>query len=288
MTETMRVVILGSGGGGLLSDCRRRTAQVILVGQEPLLFDCGEGATRQLQRAGIPPVDVKHLCFTHHHFDHNTDYPYFALSTWLKGRPENLRVYGPPGTAHFSHSFFGPEGAFRDDLTARTTSRGSQSIRILRGGKPLEWIGVDVTEIAAAGTICSTDRWSVAAAPTDHGQPFFGTLAYRVDAQEKSIVIAVDSAPTQSVVDLAKGADILIHDCSVSEEFRDRFGLGRVHSGPSSAAEVAVRAGVRKLVLTHFLPEFDRPELLADMVREAQRVFPGEVILAEDQLQVRV
>jgi ribonuclease Z len=288
MSECMRVVILGSGGGGLLALGRRRTAQVVLVGEEPLLFDCGEGTTRQLHEAGIRPIDVKYLYFTHHHFDHNTDYPYFALSTWLEGRDENMKVYGPPGTAHFSNALFGLAGAFRDDLTARTTSPGSQSIRAVRGSPPLQWIGIDVVEIVAPGPICKTEKWTVTAAPTDHMQPYFETLAYRVDMQAKSIVVAVDSAPTQSVVDLARGADILIHDCSVSEEFRSCFGLARVHSGPAVAAEVAAKADVQKLVLTHFLPEFDNPESLAEMAREARSIFSGEVILAEDQLEIRI
>jgi len=284
----MRLLLLGSGGGGLLLQGRRKTAEAVLVGHEPLLFDCGEGATRQLQVAGVSPAEVGCLFFTHHHFDHNTDFPYFALSTWLKGRAENLKVYGPPGTAHFVESLFGAGGAFRDDLTARTTSPGSQGITVLRGGKPLEWLAVDVTEIAAPGIVCRTDRWRVSATPTDHGQPYFGTLAYRVDSPMGSVVIAVDSAPTQAVVELARGADVLLHDCSASEEFRERLGLQRVHSGPRTAAEVAAQAGVRTLVLTHFLPEFDSPEALSEMAREARAFFGGEVIVAEDQLQVAV
>ena len=74
------LILLRAGGVGLLRPERRRTSEASLVGDESLLFDWGEGATRQLQKAGVDPAAVNYLFFTHHHFDHNTDYPFFALT----------------------------------------------------------------------------------------------------------------------------------------------------------------------------------------------------------------
>ncbi len=284
----MELVLLGTGGGGLLRPNRHRTAEVVIVGAEPLLFDCGEGATRQLQEAGIHPAEVGYLFFTHHHFDHNTDYPYFALTTWLMGRNRNLRVYGPPETAHITNLLFGRNGVFRQDQEARTALSGSQDIQRSRTGQELAWIEVDVTEIESSGSVCHTGRWSVTAAQTEHVQPYMDTLAYRVDSDEGSIAIAVDSAPTQAVIDLARGADILLHECSVTEEFRERFGLQRAHSGPKSAAQVAAEANVAKLVLVHILPDLDTPATLAEMTREVRRIFSGEVYMGEDLMRITV
>lgn len=284
----MELVLLGTGGGGLLRPNRHRTAEVVLVGGEPILFDCGEGATRQLQEAGIDPTDVEYVFFTHHHFDHNTDYPYFALTTWLMGRDRNLKVYGPPETARITNLLFGRDGVFRQDQAARTASAGSQAIMKSRSGKERSWIEIDVTEIESSGPVCRTDRWSVSATPTEHVETYMETLAYRVDSDEGSIGIAVDSAPTQAVIDLTRGADILLHDCSVTEEFGDRFGLQRAHSGPKGAARVAAEANVRKLVLDHILPDLDNPSTVAEMLQEASSIFPGKVYIGEDLMRIEV
>lgn len=91
----MELVLLGTACGCRIRPSRRATSQVVVVGEEPLLFDCGEGATRQLLEAGIHPSDVEHPFFSHHHLDHNSDYVYFAFTTYFWGRQARLKVYGP-------------------------------------------------------------------------------------------------------------------------------------------------------------------------------------------------
>ena len=100
----MRLYILGSGTP-LPSADRFGSAYVVQIGDEYLMFDCGPSATQKLAKVGISPVDIDNLFFTHHHFDHDVDYPCFLLSRWNLevGMENKLNVYGPKLTEQLTH-----------------------------------------------------------------------------------------------------------------------------------------------------------------------------------------
>jgi ribonuclease Z len=284
----MELVLLGTHGGGLYVPHRCLMGEVVIVGEEPLLFDCGGGVTRQLPKAGIPAHAVEHLFFTHHHLDHNADYLYFAWSTWLEGRDRDLRVYGPPEIARMSEMLFGRDGVIRQDQAARTQGEQARRLFTNRTEGQRSWIDVDAKEIQSPGLVCETDNWKVTATVTEHVEPFMKTLAYRVDSPGGSVAIAADSAPTQAVIDLAQGVDILLHECSAKEEFIDEFDLRHHHTWPKAVARVAVEANAGKLVLTHFFRETDDPTILREMAQEVRSIFSGEVYVGEDLMRVKV
>ena len=107
-------------------------------------------------------------------------------------------------------------------------------------------------------------------------------FAVRVDAKGGlSMVYSSDTRPCDAVVTLARGADTLIHDATFSERDRGRVG-SRVgaHSTAGEAGEVAARAGVRRLILTHIEAEYhEEVDLLAE---EARKRFAGEVEIARE------
>jgi ribonuclease Z len=284
----MEVILLGTSGGGLLVPDRHLMSAVVIVGGEPLLFDCGEGATRQLVKANISPQRVDHLFFTHYHLDHITDYAYFVFVTWLEGRDESLKVYGPPEIRRITDLLFGENGAYRQDQTARYEIKGSQDTMRERTGRGLSKIKVDVNEFESGGLVCATDQWRVTAAPTQHVEPFMDTYAYRVDSTEGSIVIAGDSAPTQTVIDLAHNADILVHECSAPKDVIDRYGYQELHTWPEAAASLAAEANVRKLALVHFFRQTDHADTLAAMADTVRANFGGEVYMGHDLMRIEV
>jgi len=102
--ESFQVIMLGTG-------CPRpeikRTgpSQVILIGDMPILIDCGEGKTNQLMSAGISPENIKHLFFTHLHSNHIFGYGQFLFSGWELGRRE-LTVIGPKGLKKYHEALF--------------------------------------------------------------------------------------------------------------------------------------------------------------------------------------
>jgi len=283
----MELVVLGSRGGGLPNPARQLMAEAVIIGGEPILVECGGGVTRRLQEAGLAAPSVRYLFFTHHHHDHNSGYVHFVQTAWLEGSGWKLNVFGPPETARMTELLFGRDGAYRMDQVARVDLGASQEAQLSRTGKALSWIDIAVTEIESGGEVCRTDNWTATAVRTQHVE-YMDTYAYRFDSPEGSIVIAHDTAPTQAVVDLARGADILVHECSAPEEWIHRFEMQRAHTWPKAVAQIANEAGVRKLVCTHFFPEIDNPSTLEQMAAEVRGLFSGEVYMAEDLLRVAV
>ena len=277
----LKVILLGTGEPSP-SLRRAGASQVVVVDQDLLLFDCGPGATYQMLRAGIDPRRIGKLFLTHLHWDHTTDIPHFALSTWTFRREGNLQVFGPAGAADMMEAFFGR--AFQVDIATR--------VRAVKGRAPIR---VDVTEIAE-GIVDRTERWTVTAAEVDHWQslcpdipsPCYG---YRVDTPEGSIVISGDTRPCERLVRLAAEADVLVHECGFTDEERERAAkMGRPplwHITASELGKVAREARVKTLVLTHLSPH-RRPEALEAMRRDVARSFDGEIVVGEDLLEVCV
>ena len=115
---------------------------------------------------------------------------------------------------------------------------------------------IDAVDIDAT-FVLEEDGFSVRAADTVHAQPFLESVAYRIDSDEGSIVFTGDTEPVDSVVELARGADMLVCMCWDTDEAMEADGLSRGMTGTPSAARLAAQAGVGTLVLTHIAPHLD-------------------------------
>ncbi len=193
MDTGMKVTLLGTGNP-LVNLKRSGPAQVVWMGAEPLLIDCGLGTTHQLLRAGIDPASVRHIFFTHHHSDHNMEYPGLVLSSWQLGRPD-LQVFGPPGTAELTDTLF--DRLYAVDIAYRAA-------QVCRR----EAMDVAVHEIDA-GRVYDTSKWSVSAARVQHF-PGLRCYGYRFERDGQVVAISGDTTYCESIVDLACGASILI------------------------------------------------------------------------------
>jgi ribonuclease Z len=125
------------------------------------------------------------------------------------------------------------------------------------------------------------------------------SVCYRVESEHGVVAITGDTAPCDDIVELARGADVLVHDCAFLDEIIEARGMWS-HSGPSGAGETAEAAGVKVLVLTHLGPytspqpaiemaaqyygERRGPEIWDEIVARARSRFSGEVVLARDPL----
>lgn len=115
----MKITMLGTGAA--LPDPDRAQSAILLTldNGRNYLFDCGEGATRQMVRANIDPASVGFVFLTHLHHDHICDYPYFVISSWMLNKTGAPLVLGPKGTKHFVDHLFG-QGAYHADFQARS------------------------------------------------------------------------------------------------------------------------------------------------------------------------
>ena len=269
----MRLILLGSGA--VRPDpVRWGPAQVVEARGTLLLFDCGRGATMRLVEAGISPPDVRHIFFTHHHFDHNSDFAYFALVSWVLGRELPLEVYGPEGTEEFCQVLFGE--LYAKDIQSRRT-------HAMYSEKGCETQAHDISE---EGAVLSTASFHISAAITDHIRPIIKSLAYRIDSGGRSLVIVGDTAVCDTLKRLAKGADLLVHECTFPTSRIKEASWQRWHTPPAELGRWAKEVGVKRILLKHFAVQKGVEAAL--LAEEVKRDFNGEVIIGEDLMTLKI
>lgn len=284
--DNVSLVIIGCGTPSPTPE-RFGSCFVLKVGDECLMFDCGPASTYKMVALGMAPTDIHHLFFTHHHFDHNVDYPCFLLSRWNHELPDMplLKVYGPPPIRLITEKLIGPEGAFADDWRARVEHPASQAVYVARGGqlpRPKPWY--DVTEIKAGDHI-ETEHCRVTAGHAVHLQPFLQCLCYRIEWAGGSIVISGDAGRDSGLVDFARGADTIVvnvwdHQTNMSVTLLSGF------CGTLDAADLARSAGAKRLILAHQGPNITRPGSMERAIADMALVFSGELVFGEEFMQV--
>ena len=299
----MRVIMLGTSAAMPNPD-RHDSGILITVRDRHYLFDCGHGATNQIVAANVNPAEVNHVFLSHLHYDHIADFAYFMITTWMANRQVPPIVIGPDDTAHFVESLLDPErGAFRKDIEARVQyPQRKANFGALRA---------DAREMEA-GPLFEDDLVRVTACYVEHIpmeiSPCFGLRLDAVDG--KSVVFSGDTAPCDRLIELAKGADLLIHECTFPQsaiDFRSKAGIGTwAHTSPAELGEIATKAKVKSLVATHF-GHFDStrpmvrdlmsrhmptnlmgPGMMEEMEADIRRSWRGELRMARDLMRIDV
>lgn len=258
----------------------------ILVGSATttVLVDVGPGATRSLVQAGVGPIEVDAVVFSHHHFDHNAGFPAFFLSRWDQGAGliDDLLVYGPPPTVGFVDKLFAAEsGAFWPDLHARMRAPVSQAVYLNRGGDlPRLPPDPQVRNIHPGdGFMIGDIRFIPGLAR--HVQPFLDSNAYRIEVGSSSVVYTGDTEPCDEVAELAQGADLLVSMCWDEERSMVESGESPGQTGTLGAARMAAQAEAGSLILTHRSPHIgagiEEPELAA-----MADIYPGSIHQADE------
>lgn len=283
-----KITIIGCGGPTPLPDSYG-SAYVVAIGGEKLLFDCGPATTYKLVRAGIAPTEIDHVFFTHHHFDHDADFPAFVLTRWdhLVPSDKPLYVYGPQHTEALVRGILNEEtGLWTPDLNARTRRAGSQwKYQQMGGHLPRRRPVVEAHDLVP-GPIMATDTWQVVAGPVEHAHPELHSLAYRIDSDHGSVVITGDTRPCDSVTRLARGADVLMMMCWDSEERIAGTPMEAVTTSITGAARTAADAGVRQLVMVHIGARLTRSEQDEARRAEARAAWDGPIIWGRELMEV--
>lgn len=284
----MKLTLLGTGTPSP-SLKRQSSGYLIEVGGDLIVVDHGPGAHHRLIESGHRAVDVSHVFISHLHYDHCMDYQRLVLQRWDMGADliPDLKVYGPAPIARMSALLFDADGVWGPDIRARVEHQGSIDVFEARGGQaPRKRPAPDVTEISAGAVVEGKD-WQMRAGHASHVQPQLECLAYRLDSEAGSLCYSGDSGGVcAELIELARGCDILIamnHYFSGTEPtpvYRQVCGNHRDN------AVIAREAGVKTLVLTHFLNQIDQPGVRERIVREIGREFDGNLIWGEDLMQI--
>ena len=282
-----RLFILGSGGPSPTPD-RYGSSYVLALGDEHLMFDCGPATTYKMVRMGMTPMQIDHLFFTHHHFDHDVDYPCFLLTRWDSGADQEklLHVYGPTLTERLTERILDEKtGAFAHDWIARINHPLSLGAYTSRGGVlPRKPPVVDARDVKP-GAVTRGKDWDVVSAPAEHVQPWLDSLAYRVNSSEGTFVFTGDTRPCDSVAELAKGADVLVVVCvHIQEEIADTP-ESEYMCGTTGAGQLAQEAGAKKLVLVHNT-RIGHHGPMERAIADVAKVYDGEIIMGEELTEV--
>ena len=279
-----RLVLLGTAGGPRPRTTRSAPAQAIVVGDTVYVVDCGNGVARQLVLANLPLRSVRHIFITHHHSDHNADYGNLILLAWAAGLRTRLDGWGPPPLARMTELFFEMDAT---DIRARTTDERRVPLRPL----------VRAHEVHGGGLVMHDENVRVTAALVHH-PPIVPAFAYRFDAADRSIVISGDTTPSDSLVALARRADVLVHEALFDAAAVDRLvasvpnasdlrrSILSHHTTAEEAGRVAAEAQVGTLVLSHLIPAEDPAVTEAMWTDAARKHFGGRIIVGKDLMEL--
>ena len=278
-----RLILLGTGGGPRPRKPSSAPAQAIVIDNVLYVIDCGDGVARQLALANVPLASLRHVFVTHHHSDHNADYGNLLLLAWAAGLRTRVDSWGPPPLEEMTRLFF-QLNAY--DINTRIADEGRVPL------VPL----VHPHEIRADGVVLKDERVTVTAALVPH-PPVTPAFAYRFDSADRSIVISGDTARSDNLIRLAKGADVLVHEAlyvpavdrlvaKVANASTLRQHIIDSHTSVEDVGRVAQAAGVKTLVLSHLVPS-DDPLVTEQMWLDAARLhFRGTVVVAKDLLEL--
>ncbi len=263
---------------------------LVEAGERKILFDFGPGAYHRMLEAGIRPVEITDIFFTHLHYDHCLDYIRLLMTRWDQGAggiPE-LNVYGPAFTARLTELVVGESGIFGPDLAARTELPMSQAVFMARGGKlPRAKPRPVVREIRSGETVdCGT--FTVRARSVIHAQPALECFGYRLEAEGASFAYSGDAGPCKAMQELAQDCDVLVHMChfisgtALNAEFEKR------NMGHLELARLGRAAKVRNLVASHITEQMDVPGVKERLIGEMSAIYAGNLFFGEDLMEIPV
>jgi ribonuclease BN (tRNA processing enzyme) len=276
-----KLVLLGTGSGPIPGLARRMASNLMVYNGAAYVLDCGLGVTNEYARTGIPFSALRSIFITHHHPDHNIEYGPLLTIGWISGMRPSVRAYGPPPLMQMTEDYF--------RSAKPTIDFWAEDFRI----PPLQTI--EVHEIANSGPVMQDNNVKVTSVLVQH-PPIKPALGYRFDFPDRSIAFSGDTIALEAVAQLAKGADVLVHEAmdfpAIEVFVRQQIAAGAAgtveaamahmradHTSAEDAGRIAQEAAVKTLVLSHI-----GPPTVSDAAWQAAagKYFKGEIIAGHD------
>jgi ribonuclease Z len=297
----MELIFLGTSSA-LPTTKRNHPSIALKAFGEVMLFDCGEGTQRQMARIKLSPMKVDHIYLTHLHGDHFLGLPGMIQSMAFRGRKEPLHIYGPEGTiktvqaikdlGYYAlsfpiHAYEVREGVILETdnyvieccPTHHSVLNLAYSVEEKRSPKFLR------EKAIALGLKPGPDFGKLQnGIPVElNGELILPEQVLGEKRRGRKIVYSGDTIPCQELIKFASNADVLIHE-STYESSQEKKALENGHSTTTQAAEIAKKAKVFELILTHISTRYKNS---SDLRKEASQVF-SEVTVAEDFMTIPV
>lgn len=293
--EQGRWVTLGTRGGPVPIPARSQPANLLVANGKNIVVDIGDGTAGQLSKLGIPTNQIDAVFISHLHWDHTGGLAAILGLRAQTNAPPKLAIYGPPGTSEMvagliasmvpgAAAGYGVPGVPATDVTTLT------EVTELRDNAQIEYAGVTIT-------VRNNTHYSFA--PDSDLAARFESLSYRFDLPGRSIVYTGDTGPSAGVEELAQGADLLVAEMmdvpdTIAATIRNNpqmpaavaagmeRHLSEHHLLPRDVGELAGRANVGAVVVTHFAGRERGDPVHLDYLRQIAENFDGPVVIAND------
>lgn len=292
-----RLITLGTAAGPSLRPDRSQSSNLLTVNGTHYVVDAGDGVARRVAQAGVDVREIGTIFITHHHDDHTAGMGTLLSLAWDRQRTKPIHVYGPPQT---------------EELVKAAVQYFSISaeIRIADGGRTIPIAEVFFGHDVGTGVVYQDANIKVTAVENSHFAFHEGPAAgkyksysYRFEMADRVIVFTGDTASSDAVTELAKGADLLVTEtCSCEDRKQAMINDGRWqamtpaeqagnmrqatqgHMSLDAIWKVATRANVKTLVLSHLTQRFGTDDY-APWAEEIKKHFSGEVLVAKDLME---
>ena len=270
---------------------------------EVWLFDCGEGTQHQLLRSDLRVSQIRRIFVTHMHGDHTFGLMGLLASCGLAGNPDRIDIYGPPdldeylkacrrySQTHFSYPvkvhtvkpgvvFEGEEFSVSCALLKHRVP--AFGYRITEKDRPghFDVEKAKALEIPSGPLYGKLKRGEVVMLPD--GRKINGAELCGQTEVGRKVVYCTDTVYCESAIELAHDADVLIHEATFAHQDAE-LAYQRLHSTSTMAAQVALGAQVKQLIMTHFSPRYapGNPIELRDLLEEARSIFPNTQLASD-------
>lgn len=295
--EGTQLVTLGTAGGPLPRKDRTQSSNLLAVNGTLYLIDAGDNVTRRIVQAGYDFRKIGKIFITHPHSDHTAGLATLLMSEWEYQRADPIDVYGGGVEVLV-------KGAI-DYLTPNAEIRWAEGKK-----RPMAdtFHGHDI----APGVVYQDGNVKVSAVENTHfhfqpGTPPYGkyrSYSYRFETPGRVVFFTGDTGPSDAVVELAKGADFYVTEVTSVDEVVEQFKrtgawdaktpaeqagfirhMHEEHVTPAEVGQMAAKAGVKAVVMTHFGPSVTPNDDYQRYADEAKKYFSGQIMVAKDLMK---
>ena len=251
----MKVTLLGTGTS--FPDPMRVQSGVMIEADDTfILLDIGSGVLHRLTQTGVDLTSISGIFISHFHIDHWSDFVTLVQTLWLQGYDQHLPLYGPPDLKNWLRGLFEVAIPFYRDKV------------------------IIEPHILSERDAVQCGPFSVSTCPTIHST--HDARAFKVEHDKKSVVFSSDTGFSRDIIDMAYGADLLIHECN----WLDGPNPEGVHTSPLELVRIVEEANPQKVVLTHMMPEVvsEGEKVLSIVGRRSN----AEILLGRDLMTIEL
>jgi len=288
------IVTLGTAAGPIPRVDRTQSSNLLVVNGTPYLVDAGDNVTRRIVQAGYDYRKVEKVFITHAHSDHTMGLPTLLATLWDNVRREPTDIYGSGAQALVEGlvAYLTPNSEIRWNEGRRLVMR-----EVFRGHE------------IAPGVVYQDANVKVIAAENTHfgfpkESPAYGkyrSYSYRFETPGRTVVFTGDTGPTDAVVELSRGADVLVTEVTSVEDVVEIFKkngswqkrakdeqdafvrhMHEEHVTPEEVGQLAAKAGVKSVVMTHLSASVNPKEDYKRYAEAAGKFYSGPVSIARD------